>query len=81
MRKYYLEIVAFVSGAVVMILELTGSRILAPYVGNSIFVWSSLIGVVLASLSLGYFLGGKLADSDKDTKNKTLGIIIFSAAF
>lgn len=77
MRKYYLEAVALVGGAVVMILELTGSRILAPYVGNSIFVWSSLIGTVLAALSLGYYWGGKLADKGAD--KKTLGTITFSA--
>ena len=77
MRKFYLEAVAFIAGAVVMILELTGSRIIAPYVGNSIFVWSSLIGIVLAALSLGYYWGGKLAD--KGAGNKTLGTITFSA--
>ena len=59
MRKYKLEIVAFIGGAVVMILELVGSRILAPYLGTSIIVWTSLIGIILASLSLGYFWGGK----------------------
>jgi spermidine synthase len=43
-------------------LEIVGSRILAPTFGNSIFVWGSLISVVLAALSLGYWLGGKAAD-------------------
>ena len=61
---YLLEIVVFVSGAVVMILELTGSRILAPHVGGSLPVWTGLIGVILGSLSLGYMLGGKLADKN-----------------
>ena len=45
-----------------MSLELLGSRLLAPVFGNSIFVWGSLIGVVLSALSTGYYLGGKLAD-------------------
>ncbi len=45
-----------------MILEIVGSRILAPYFGTSIVVWTSLIGIILACLSLGYLLGGKLAD-------------------
>jgi hypothetical protein len=45
-----------------MSLELLGSRLLAPVYGNSIFVWGSLIGVVLSALSAGYYLGGKLAD-------------------
>jgi spermidine synthase len=52
----------FVSGAVVMALELVGSRILAPTFGDSVFVWGSLIGVVMVSLAIGYYIGGKLAD-------------------
>ena len=73
-RKYKLEIIVFIGGAVVMILELVGSRILAPYLGTSIIVWTSLIGIILASLSLGYFWGGKLAD--KSPNYKTLSLII-----
>ncbi len=42
-----LEVIVFICGAVVMILEMVGSRILAPYVGTSIVVWTSLIGVIL----------------------------------
>jgi len=52
----------FVSGAVVMALELVGSRILAPVFGDSVFVWGALIGVVMAALSLGYYVGGRMAD-------------------
>jgi spermidine synthase len=52
----------FVAGAAVMSLEIMGSRLLAPVFGDSIFVWGSLIGIVMASLALGYFTGGKLAD-------------------
>jgi predicted membrane-bound spermidine synthase len=62
MKKFYLEIVVFVSGAVVMAYEIIGSRMLGPYVGTSITVWSAIIGVILMSLSLGYYLGGRLAD-------------------
>jgi spermidine synthase len=59
---WLLHAVVFVCGAVLMGLEIVGSRMLAPYFGNSIFVWGSLISVVLAALSLGYWLGGLLAD-------------------
>ncbi len=65
--KYLLGVVVFVSGGVVMIFELVGSRITGPYVGTSTYAWTSLIGVILASLSLGYYLGGKLADKRPDT--------------
>ncbi len=67
----------FVSGAVVMALELLGSRLLAPVFGNSIFVWGSLIGVVLAALSAGYYLGGQLAD--RLPQLHILSTIIFAA--
>ena len=52
----------FLSGAVLLGLELVASRVLAPFFGNSIFVWGALIGVVLAGLSIGYWVGGVLAD-------------------
>ncbi|MDQ3875796.1 MAG: fused MFS/spermidine synthase [Actinomycetota bacterium] len=52
----------FTSGAVLLGLEITASRVLAPFFGNSLFVWGALIGVVLAGLSIGYWAGGVLAD-------------------
>ncbi|MHB1340845.1 MAG: fused MFS/spermidine synthase [Coriobacteriia bacterium] len=59
---FLVGIVVFVSGAVVMVLELIGSRLLAPFFGNSLFVWTSLIGVMLGFMALGGFLGGRLGD-------------------
>ena len=61
-----LKLQVFLCGAVVMALELTASRILAPYFGNSIFVWGSLIGVVLTGMSAGYYIGGRVADKRPD---------------
>jgi spermidine synthase len=61
-----LEVIVFICGAVVMILEMVGSRILAPYLGTSIVVWTSLIGVILGCLSLGYWWGGRIADRRPD---------------
>lgn len=71
-------LVAFVCGAVVMVFEMVGSRILGPYFGTSIYVWTSLIGVILASLSLGYYLGGRVADTRATPER--LAMIIFFAA-
>jgi spermidine synthase len=76
-QQLRLLVSVFVSGAVVMALELLGSRLLAPVFGNSIFVWGSLIGVVLAALSAGYYLGGKIADLKPDFQ--VLSITIFAA--
>jgi spermidine synthase len=58
----FLSVAVLVAGAVLMSLEILGSRVLAPYFGNSVYVWGSLIGIFMAALSLGYALGGRLAD-------------------
>jgi spermidine synthase len=72
-----LEIIVFISGAVVMILEIVGSRVYAPYLGTSIYIWTSLIGIIMGSLSIGYYFGGILAD--RGASYKTLSKIIFLA--
>jgi len=78
MKKYFLEIVVFICGAVVMAYEIIGSRMLGPYVGTSMMVWSSIIGIILLSLSLGYYYGGKMAD--QKPKYKSLAFIIAGSA-
>jgi len=55
-------VTAAVTGAAVMMLELLGTRVIGPFYGVSMFVWSSLISVTLISLAVGYLLGGRLAD-------------------
>lgn len=57
-----LETTVFLCGALVMALEMVGARVLAPHVGTSAIVWTSLISVVLAFLALGAWAGGKFAD-------------------
>jgi spermidine synthase len=54
--------IAFVTGAIVMSFEMLGSRYLNPYFGSGIYTWASLISTVLMALTLGYFIGGWLAD-------------------
>jgi spermidine synthase len=75
--KFILETTVFVCGALVMIYEIIGSRLLSPYIGASTYVWTSLIGVILAALSLGYWLGGKIADRKPDLA--VLSLVIFLA--
>lgn len=69
----------FVCGAVVMIFELAGSRIMAPYFGGTIYVWTGIIGVIMGSLSLGYWLGGRLADKGANLETYSR-VIFFSGA-
>jgi predicted membrane-bound spermidine synthase len=70
--------VAFLSGGVLLGLEIVASRILAPYFGNSVYVWGSLISVFLLALSIGYWLGGVLAD--RRPTLGTLALILDTAA-
>jgi len=56
------NLIVFISSGCIMILELVAGRIIAPYVGVSLYTWTSVIGVVLAGISLGNYLGGRLAD-------------------
>jgi len=52
----------FVTGAAVMALEIVGTRIIAPVFGINLFVWTALLSVTLASLALGYYVGGRQVD-------------------
>ena len=57
-----LRTLVFAGGFASIGVELAASRLLAPFFGSSTFIWASLIGLTLAFLALGYFLGGRLAD-------------------
>ncbi len=72
-----LAVLVFVSGIASMSLEFAASRILIPVFGSSIYTWGSLIGVILTGLSLGYHIGGKLAD--KNPNFLKLCLVIFTA--
>ena len=54
--------VVFLSSACVMVVELVASRLVAPRLGVSLYTWTSVIGVILAGMSLGNYVGGRLAD-------------------
>ncbi len=69
---------SFCCGTCVMVLEMAGSRVVAPYMGTSLVVWTSLIGIVMASLTLGYWLGGLV--SDRSPRPKLLAQIIGGAS-
>jgi len=72
-----LYFVVFSCGACLMGLELLGARVLAPVMGNSIFVWGSVISSFMAAMSAGYWLGG--AVSDRFGASRSLGVVIGGA--
>jgi spermidine synthase len=72
-----LYLTVFLTGGAVMVIELLGTRIIAPFYGVSLYVWSSLISVVLIALAIGYFAGGRRADRAKGTG---LSLVISLAA-
>lgn len=80
MKKYVIEITVFLCGALGMVLELVAARVLSPYVGSSNLIWTTIIGVMLTSMSVGYWLGGKLADKEPH-RNRLASLILLGAIF
>lgn len=68
----------FISSAILLVLEIVAGRLIAPYVGVSIYSWTSIIGVILAGLSLGNWLGGRWAD--RGGAETGVGIVLLLAA-
>jgi spermidine synthase len=60
--RRYLYLLVFTAGFVTLGVELSASRLLDPWFGNSLIVWASLIGMILLYLAVGYWLGGRIAD-------------------
>ncbi len=68
----------FISSAILLVLEIVAGRLIAPYVGVSIYSWTSIIGVILAGLSLGNWVGGRWAD--RGGTDEAIGITLLLAA-
>ena len=77
MRLLAIYLTSIICGFCLMALEMLGGRLLYPCFGSSIDVWAAIISVFILSLSIGYVIGGRIADRSKD--NRPLAWIILGA--
>ena len=76
-RIWVAYLIVFLSSACALVIELIAGRIMAPHIGVSLYTWTSIIGIVLAGMSVGNFLGGVVAD--RAPSRRTLGLIFLAA--
>ena len=70
----------FFSSACIMVLELVASRLIARHLGSSLYTWTAVIGVVLAGITIGNYLGGRIADRFEAGKALAVQFVLSSAA-
>ncbi|MBN2552664.1 MAG: fused MFS/spermidine synthase, partial [Spirochaetales bacterium] len=78
-KRYLPHFVVFVSSMGVMIIELIASRLVSKYFGSSLYTWTGIIGVVLGGISLGNYVGGRLAD--RFSPRNIIGLLLLIASF
>ncbi|MFC1735751.1 fused MFS/spermidine synthase [Candidatus Hydrogenedentota bacterium] len=76
--RFFPSATVFISSACIMIIELVAGRLISRYVGQSLYTWTAIIGMVLAGISIGNYVGGRLAD--KYDSSKLLAILFFTGA-
>jgi predicted membrane-bound spermidine synthase len=76
MHRRLLYITAFVANACVLVVEISGARLLAPYIGTSTEVWAGLIAVILGGLAIGYWLGGYFAKNNPSYSRLTTLLLL-----
>ncbi len=80
LQRKTLLILSFVEGACVMVAELAGGKMLAPYYGTSLYVWASTLAITLGGLTIGYYFGGKLSDRPQQERQRFLLIALTAAS-
>jgi spermidine synthase len=75
---YTPHVIIFFSSACIMVVEIVAGRLIARHLGSSLYTWTSIIGVVLAGMSIGNYLGGKMAD--RYSPERSLGLLFLGAS-
>ncbi len=79
-RTCWLNATVFLTGAVLMTVELVASRLIARFLGSSLYTWTGVLGVILAGMSLGNYLGGRMADSARNLPRGIAAMFFAGAA-
>jgi spermidine synthase len=79
-RPWSASVIVFLSSGAIMVLELVAGRLMAPILGVSLYTWTSIIGVILAGISLGNFAGGIMADRFASRTTLALLFVLSAAA-
>ena len=79
-RTLWLNATVFLTGAGIMTVELVASRLIARFLGSSLYTWTGVLGVILAGMSLGNYLGGRMADSAKNLPGRIAAMLFAGAA-
>lgn len=74
--RRFLYTTAAITGAAILIVEILGAKMLAPFVGTSHFVWTAQIAVTLVALAAGYYAGGRLADRTPNLRKLYAAIVL-----
>lgn len=80
MTRALLVLTAFLSSAAVLVLEILAGRLLAPYIGMSVYTWTAIISTVLAGLTVGNWSGGYLSRGELNADLRRLGTVLLAAA-
>ena len=79
-RTFWLNATVFLSGAGIMTIELVASRLIARFLGSSLYTWTGVLGVILAGMSLGNYLGGRMADTARNLPGRIAAMFFAGAA-
>ncbi len=79
-NRFFLYLLSFLEGGSVMVCELVGAKMLAPFFGTSLYVWAAALGLTLGGLTAGYFLGGRLSAKYANDV-RLLYYVLIAAAF